>query len=301
MKPTPFPEGVSSRGMGVNLPIPGTTGTIFYVNSVTGSASYDGLDPSSPLATLDDAIGHCTADEGDVIIVMPGHAETTGAAITADIAGISIIGLGNGLNRPAFTIHANVDGIDVTADDVRIENLYFPAATAAHTATINSSASHTVIRNCEFNEGQYEIETITLAAGANFCLIEGNRFYITADGPDAAIEVESTITSLKIIDNLFNAGASTYAYDTGAINSGQVHLGCYVKGNRGIAQVVNAGANLIVFSADSTGILEENEAHTDGGTLANMFNPGMCGCINNSFTNDIAESGSPAYPQTTAT
>jgi hypothetical protein len=70
---------------GGTLEIAGTVtglsaGTDFYVSSVTGSSANDGLSFSAPLATLAQAIALCTANKGDRIFLMPGHAETIGAS-----------------------------------------------------------------------------------------------------------------------------------------------------------------------------------------------------------------------------
>lgn len=103
-------------------------GSIFFVNSTGGVNSVGGgQNPDTPLATVDYAIGLCTASVGDVIYVMPGHTEslTAAAAIACDVAGISVIGLGVGDNRPIFTF-ASADNSatwTVSADDVRIHNI----------------------------------------------------------------------------------------------------------------------------------------------------------------------------------
>ncbi|MBK7406394.1 MAG: hypothetical protein IPJ41_17780, partial [Phycisphaerales bacterium] len=78
------------------------TGTHFFVHSASGSDSNAGLMPSQALATLDAAFALCTANNGDVIWVMPGHAETISAAagIVADIAGVTVIGMGVGAEMP---------------------------------------------------------------------------------------------------------------------------------------------------------------------------------------------------------
>jgi L-asparaginase/Glu-tRNA(Gln) amidotransferase subunit D len=62
--------------------------------------------PKQPAATLDGAIGKTTANNGDLILVHPGHSETlsAAAAITCDVAGVTIVGLGTGNNRPTFTL-----------------------------------------------------------------------------------------------------------------------------------------------------------------------------------------------------
>ena len=93
-----------------------TTGNIYYVDSGAAVASDEvgaGRSPSTPFATIDFAIGQCTANNGDVIYGMPGHAEAVIAAggLDVDVAGISIIGLGVGNNRPTITL-----GTDAAAD-----------------------------------------------------------------------------------------------------------------------------------------------------------------------------------------
>lgn len=105
-------------------------GDVWFVDSGHASATNAvsaGRNPDIPFATLDYAIGQCTASNGDVIYVMPGHTEsiTTAAGIAADVAGISIIGLGNGNNRPVITIAStdNAGTMTVSADNVKISNL----------------------------------------------------------------------------------------------------------------------------------------------------------------------------------
>ena len=123
-----FPNGVSSFGvpvMGGNS-LPTSTGTYFFVSSTSGSNGNTGTDSSNPFSTIDYAIGRCTANKGDVIVVMPGHAETLTAAgsITCDVAGVSIIGLGDGADRPELTFGtATTASLLVTAANVSIENI----------------------------------------------------------------------------------------------------------------------------------------------------------------------------------
>ena len=117
---TNFPNGVSSFGMpvlGMGGGIPPTTGDVYFVHSSTGNANNTGLTPSDALATIDGAINKCTASQGDIIIVMPGHAENIAAAtsLVVDVAGISIIGLGRGRNRPVLSFTNTAGRIPVSA------------------------------------------------------------------------------------------------------------------------------------------------------------------------------------------
>src|SRR3972149_5631068 len=90
-------------GGGVMITDPGLApGDTFFVHSGTGTdgAGY-GKNPDAPVATIDYAIGLCTANKSDVIYVLPGHNEGLGnAQIAVDKAGVSIIGLGHGADRP---------------------------------------------------------------------------------------------------------------------------------------------------------------------------------------------------------
>lgn len=108
-------------------------GAIFYVHSGTGTdAAGFGDNPDKPLATIDYAIGLCTANKNDVIYVLPGHNEGLGnAQIAVDVAGVSIIGLGHGPTAPRIDYdHANAS-IDISASGCTIANLrLLPSVTA---------------------------------------------------------------------------------------------------------------------------------------------------------------------------
>jgi len=104
-----------------------TTGNIFFVNSATGTdAAGYGQNPDAPCDTLDYAIGLCTENNGDRIYVMPGHAETIVAAggVTMDKAGVEVIGLGQGTDRPEFTFGtSNAASILTSAANCSIRNI----------------------------------------------------------------------------------------------------------------------------------------------------------------------------------
>lgn len=109
-----------------NLLKSATNARIFFVDSTgTGSAISGGLHPAAAFTTLAKAIAACTAAKGDTIYVMPGHAESFSgaAALNINIAGIRIIGLGSGANRPTFTWHTTDALVTVSAANVTIKNI----------------------------------------------------------------------------------------------------------------------------------------------------------------------------------
>lgn len=127
-------------------------GSEFFVSSVTGSAT-GGYSPDAPAATIDQGINLCTANKGDIVWVLPGHAETiTGAsAIAADIAGISIIGLGNGSLRPTITYGTNTTATTVvSAANVLIKNLRFVSNVDSLAVFLTLGADDGTVEDCEF-------------------------------------------------------------------------------------------------------------------------------------------------------
>ena len=164
-----------------------TTGEIFFVSSGAGT---DGASlsktPDAPLATIDYAIGLCTAGRGDRIYVMPGHVETvTGAAgVALDVAGVAVIGIGEGHNRPKihFTTAAAAS-FDVSAANCRIENLWFNSAIDDQTALLNVTAADVTVRRCEFMLGDGSVDAecgILASAAADRLLVENCRLNSTS-------------------------------------------------------------------------------------------------------------------------
>jgi hypothetical protein len=108
-----------------------------------------------PFATLDYAVGKCTANNGDIIYVMPGHAETISAAggLDLDVAGITIIGLGSGTLQPTVTLGtADTADVDVDAANITVENIHFRANFADIAAAIDVNATDFTLRRCRFSE-----------------------------------------------------------------------------------------------------------------------------------------------------
>lgn len=277
-------------GIRVNgVPIFGTSserlivGNVFFVDSSTGSDTgpYGGS-TETPFATIDYAIGRCTADNGDVIIVMPGHAETLTSVITADVAGITILGVGNELSRPTLT--PSTYGISVTADDVEINGFVFAAnASATYTpAKVAISGGNCTVRNCIVSAGAYDLSPITLDGDADYAKIVGNKFIVTADGPDCAVYISASGCDGAIVqNNIFDGGSLTNTWDYGAIygtsvspTSGIFAPNEYVHGG-GISLGTTTGTGTDA-GAMIAGPVQEYAVKTGpvalyGGTVADIF------------------------------
>ena len=133
-------------------------GNIWFVGSaVTGSSNSVGTGygygPDAPFATLVYALTQCTASQGDVIYLLPGHIETVGAtALTIGVAGVAIRGIGEGFIQPRISLTVSVVGgaILVTAASLQFENILFQADVEDVAQAITISASDCTFRNCRF-------------------------------------------------------------------------------------------------------------------------------------------------------
>lgn len=198
-----------------------TTGNVWFVDSGSANASDTpnyGRSKEYPFATIDYAIGRTTASNGDVILVMPGHAETkaaTGALITLDVAGLKIIGLGHGNTRPTLTFgHTGAD-IDVTAADVWMENFYFVGSVADQTHIFDVTAARFVLKGCKYRDDAAAdnfIDFIDCSSTTNnnadgLTLID-NDILSDDTGNDGLIEVNADIDDLHMSGNLVRMGVA---------------------------------------------------------------------------------------------
>lgn len=179
-------------------------GDAWFVDSgATGasdSAGY-GHNPDAPFATLDyamDATNGVTANNGDVVFLMPGHAETLGASNrpALDRAGVRVIGLGIGADRPTFTASVQADCITLSGASVSLENVLITCTgTVDFTKAISVTAADCTIKDVEV---RCSAATSEFAAGivcsnaADRLTVDGYRFYgvRTGDAQATAIYLE---------------------------------------------------------------------------------------------------------------
>ena len=266
-----------------------SSGQVFFVNNSTtaklpGAAAasdtnYDdwGQSPEKPFSTIDYAIGRCTHDRGDIIYILPGHSETHTAAnsgatgaITFDVRGVSLIGLGEGDQRPKLLANfsvSTIDLIEVTADSCRIKNLIFQAATtAAPEATIDIAQTDCIVEDCLFNCGAFDTQSITIVAAGDYCNVRNNKFIITANGPEAAIKSDAAADHITVKNNYFDGGSTTNQWDNYAIDfDAAANTLCLIEGNKFL---YGSGLN---NHASATGLVINNY----GGGI-NSSNVGNC-------------------------
>lgn len=175
------------------------TGQILWVNSGGGGLDTNqyGRSPALPFLTLDYAIQQCVADSGDLILCMEGHAENLAldSDVDMDIAGIKIVGLGEGAARPTFTCTAIAGDFKLAAASSVIQNLLFVNAVDNSTGFLEASAADCKILNCSFREGVavYADTMILTVAGADRLEIAGcDMIGLAADGAVSMIEIDAS-------------------------------------------------------------------------------------------------------------
>lgn len=184
----PEPSIGQPFGGHTNLP------NIFFVDSVSGSAANSGRRPNQAVVTIDAAVGLCTANNGDIIVVLPLHVETITAAagLALDVAGITVIGIGSGASRPQinFTTAVGASAV-VSAASITLQNLLFTGGFDALTGPIDIQAA-----DCKM----YDFETRDVTGQMTDCIVTtlaADRFHIkgwlhsgaTAAGADTALSI----------------------------------------------------------------------------------------------------------------
>ena len=259
-----------------------TTGNIFYVDSgqttTGGTTTSFGRSPDAPFLTLASALAACTAANGDMIFLMPGHAEAPVATITVSVAGVSIIGMGNGVNRPVFT-HAHTaadDNIDVTAADVRIENIKLAAGTngAGDTVQVNvgAAAHNFTMKNCYIEMGEKNLQCFTVAATANRGSLLDLTIQGTAANPDSIVVFEGGSDGW-LIDGMDATFTAATDIDGPVFYQNAVAMEDLIIRNVRVMPV-KADGLVIDFNSASTGIVDNLLTYTLAATIGDLYDWG---------------------------
>ena len=185
---------------------------VWYVDSVNGDDGHTGKTSARALATLDYAVGLCTANQGDIIKLMPNSDETvaTAAAIAIDVAGIRIVGLGEGADRPTFTFSTVDSTITMSAASCSIENVLIVPSIDSVVSPIVVSAANCKV-DVEIRDASATVECVTgiltTAAADNLEINLKYRGYIAGNACVAPIQLVGVDTARIYVD--FYGEAST--------------------------------------------------------------------------------------------
>lgn len=285
---------------------------VFFVAN-SSSVGYSDLQNEFPVdrdgeprvfTTLASAVAQCSANRGDVIYVMPGHAETisSASALTLSVAGVTIVGLGNGAKRPTFTFDtATTATINVSAANVKVQNIIFSAnfadivsvftlttaknfvlegclvkATATNmnflyvvdTNATTEDAAGLTISGCTWIEPDTATLSMVKADGDNSgWVIKGNYLSLGVNNNKAAIVAIITNKSLfdaQIVDNF------VYRLNTDTATGG-ILVTTDQSDNSGIiarnfAQHADTAAEVLVTASSGFGFFENRASGVAGAT-----------------------------------
>ncbi len=270
-----FTDGISIRGIPLNVLHPGkvfwvSNSTVQLPNQKQGSDSNKGTF-NEPFATIDYAIGQCTANRGDIICVKPGHAESVAAAagMVFDVAGIALVGFGSGSLRPkiSFTTATTAD-IDITAANISFYNIEFQQNFADVAAPIDvSGVAGLTFDSCYFTEAGTDLNGVDI------------------------IDLATGVTDMHVINCKFIGGdAANDAFISGVALSGLYISDCYFACN--VAQTAAHG--LIVTSGNATNVVIKNShfrSNVDGAIFIDCDGTANSGLISNCYFSSIDVAG----------
>jgi hypothetical protein len=272
--PNGFSNGVTIRGLPLQVAHPGK---VFWVNNSTvlppgGVAGANGNDGSylKPVATLTRALALCKANRGDIIMLMPGHAENvaTAAAIDVNVAGVAVIGLGTGTKRPKFSFTAAAATFAITAGNCSFYNVQWEANFADVAIGLDvSGVDGLSFDSCYFTEASTNLNYVHVVDLATGC-------------DDISFEKCKWITGDAANDSHINAVAS----------SGFYMKDCFLAAN--VAQTSVVG--LVASSGNMTNVWIDNcafRSNIDGALWVDFNGTANSGLITNCNVSSIDGAG----------
>lgn len=278
----PFPaiglDGVTSGA----LPLVRSTGVRYFVDSghadAADVATY-GTSPKSPFLTIDFALTQVTATNGDIIYAMPGHVETMSAAGSCNfdqVAGSTLIGLGDGTAKATFNYTNSAGDIIVSTANTTIDGMLFDMTVATLTMGGTITAADFTLKNCEIITADGSAQaTGIFTSNAARSKYHNNIFRATTNsGVASCIQQSGTTQGLEVIGNTFHGD-----YSDAAVHSASAHTVCLIQDN--VIENLNAGEHGIQFTAAATGMILDNRITTDA--YATALDKGSCKTHGNLF------------------
>lgn len=216
--------------------------------------------------TLAAALTAATAARGDIIYIAEGYTETIVGAAGNGVtkAGIRIIGLGDGINRPTITFTTSTAAsFDITAANVTLQNLILVCGIDAQLAMVNVTATDVSFLDCEFRTNSGTVGTVAgilTAATATRLLVDRCRFVGPAinSGTTTTAQIKHEVGIDYVIRNSYFTGKMTQAI----VNVATI-LGGLIDNNR---FVVATGTVAITMAAASTPFITNNRINVPSGT-----------------------------------
>lgn len=248
----------------------------------------------APFETLDYAIGQCAANRGDIIYVRPGYSETitTAGAVDIDVAGISIIGLGNGTDIPTIEFNHASATVLVDADNVYIENMRFNCSITSVAVGVDvvAGATDVVFNNCVWDVDTAGTDEFTLSvrfnAGCHRGAVLNSTFDMDLAAAVAAISVTGASDRITIKGNRFFGDYSTAVINGITTLSTNLDIGYNLILN-GEGGNINTEPGIELLTG-STGIIYNNYIVCNLATKAASIVADTCLLFENYYNEDVS-------------
>ena len=233
-----------------------------------------GVDPDGFVrffSTIDGAVSACTANAGDKVYVMPGHTETLSDAtsLNLDVAGVSVIGLGAGNDRPTITLDTVTTAtIPVSAANVTVENLIFTANFADIVSVFTlTTAKNFALRNVFIKATAtnmnflYVVDTDATAANADGLVIEGCKWIEPDTATNSLVKLDEDNSDIVIRNNFVQLGVKNNTAALLAIATGKSVFNLQMEGNRVFRLNTDTATGAILLTtnqSDNSGVVCNN-------------------------------------------
>ena len=253
--PSGFTSGVTIKGVPV---LNSYSGNVFWVDSDSSGTAGTFATPDQ---TLSAATNRCTANNGDIVMIKPGHAETVssaGALDAFDVAGVTYIGLGAGTDQPKITLDtATASDIDIGAANVTIDNIHLVANFADIAVVFDVNATDFTLRNSRFTQSGDNLNAKVCvqdaaAAASDRITVEGCKSIMYDASNTHFINFAGTGTGHIVRDNVLHGD-----FGTMAIGGAGVITFCEIARNV-VGNIANTSDGCINLASGATGVVVNN-------------------------------------------
>ncbi len=237
------------------------SGTVYYVDSTTGSDSNAGTREDIPFATLGAATSVVSAH--DMIVLMPSHFQILTAGLTVSAAGVTIVGAGSssGIPNPTLYMNGTATLLTLSGAGCNLFGVRFGANVQANSnPTVAVSASDCCVRNCYFELSEHDNGPgLSLTSGVSGFRLKDTTFKSTATSVATrpVTGFRANVSSSYVTLDGVIADAGTYGFSSYGIN-----LATATTGVRGENISLLRGADAFI-EPTSTGYF--NVATSSGG------------------------------------
>lgn len=268
-------------------------GVVRYVDSGGIRDAYQDDIANLLYTSIGSAMNACRANRGDTLVVLPGHTESVTTTPTF-VAGVRIVGVGNGDERPVFNWTTATSQWAINVANVSIENCILNLAATAATATTKAivvTGARSTIKDCQINLGasatQQAAIGIEYGTGGDRFVLDSNDIASTTDAVvTSCIKIVAALDRGVIVGNHMDVGMS--ATTVGLITMSTAPTKIYI-GYNSLRNSIASSTKAFVAITAATGNVEYNNLYltnatggaTAAGTLGSLGMVQNFGCATN--------------------